>query len=171
MSNSVHLRATESSPSLGVLPQQQFQGYRSQTASHSTAAMLNDPPNTSGWSARIFRRRTPTTDGNTYQPASSNALIPNMGSAEQPPAYVSASTWSGQQYHQSQRGAPPRGGSMHQFAPSNAPGPNMAPSAEQHQAYVPERIMTYEEMEHVERQANEDWMRHPLAAQSPGMGQ
>jgi hypothetical protein len=77
--------------------------------------------------------------------------------AEQQQTHLPGNNWGGQQYRQ--------------FAPPNAPGLSMAPLSEQHRAYVPEHIMTYEEMQHVERQVNEDWMRPSMAAQGPGMGQ
>jgi hypothetical protein len=91
--------------------------------------------------------------------------------AEQQQTHLPGNNWGGQQYRQPQHGVPMRDARTHQFAPPNAPDPSMAPSAEQHQAYVPEHIMTYEEMQHVERQVNEDRMRPSMAAQGPGMGQ
>ncbi|KIM88374.1 hypothetical protein PILCRDRAFT_814273 [Piloderma croceum F 1598] len=214
-----HLRPTESSPSLGLPPQQQLQGYGSQTASQSTAAVHNHSSSPSRWATRIFQRRALTTDGSTYQSESPNTPGPNMApsakqlqahmpvnnwggqhhqarrgapsrdrrthlspdpsmtpSAEQQWTHSPGNNWGGQQYHQPQhgRGAPTRYGSTHQFAPPNAPGPNVAPSSEQHRAYVPEHITTYQERQQVERQVDEEWERRPMMAQGPGrpgMGQ
>ena len=209
MSNTEHRRATESNPSLGLPPQQQLQGYGSQTASRSTAAVHNVPRNSNTWRSR-FSRRDPTSasssgapginiassaeqqqahvpgrtwDGNQsqhgaptrdgqHQFVSPNAPGTNMMPwAEQQQTHLPGNNWGGQQYRQPQHGVPTRDARTHQFAPPNAPGLSMTPSAEQQRAYVPERIMTYEEMLHVERQVNEDRMRSPMAAQGPGMGQ
>ena len=88
-SSAGQLRPTDSSSSLGLPPQQQLQGYGSQTASRSTAAVHNLSTGPSRCATRIFQRRAPTTDGSTYQSASSNTPGPNMApSAEQPQAYV-----------------------------------------------------------------------------------
>ncbi|KIM88368.1 hypothetical protein PILCRDRAFT_814266 [Piloderma croceum F 1598] len=209
-SNTEHRRATESSPSLGLPPQQQLQGYGSQTASRSTAAVHNVPRNPNTWRSRMFTHRDPTgassssapginmassaerqqapvpgrtwggnqsqhgapTRDGQHQFALPNTPGPNvMPWAEQHQTHLPGNNWGGQQYRQPQHGVPTRDARTHQFAPPNAPGLSMAPSSEQHRAYVPEHIMTYEEMQHVERQVNEDWMRPSVAAQGPGMGQ
>jgi hypothetical protein len=62
---------------------------------------------------------------------------------------------------------------MHQFVPPNAPGPSIAPSSEQHRAYIPEHITTYQERQQVEHQVYEEWERRLVAQKTgrPGMGQ
>jgi hypothetical protein len=128
MSNTEHWRATESSPSLGLPPQQQLQGYGSQTASRSTAAVHNVPRNLNTWRSRMFSRRDPTSA------SSSSAQDINMASsAGQQQAHVLGHTWSG---NQSQHGAPTRDG-QHRFASPNTPSPNMMPWVEHHQTQLP----------------------------------
>ena len=107
-----------------------------------------------------------------HQFVSLNALGPNMMLwAKQQQTHLPGNNWGGQQYCQPQHGVPMRDACTHQFVPLNDPGLSMVPSSEQHQVYVPEHIMTYKEMQHVEHQVNEDWMWPSMAAQGPGMGQ
>ena len=54
--------------------------------------------------------------------------------AEQQQAPVQGHTWGG---HLSQRGGPMNDGRAHQFASSNASGPNMMPSTQQQQTHLP----------------------------------
>ena len=170
-------QAMQSSPSLAVASQHRQS--RRQMANSASAVELTpqqplySPAGPSSGDPRSFGQHLNTQHLRPVaQYITSTSQSPNMPpSAEQQRGHVQGHIWGGQQYRQPQRGAPSRGGSTHQFAPPNAPGPNMTPSTEQHQAYIPQHIMTYEEMQRVDSQVNEDWMRHPVAAQGPGMGQ
>jgi hypothetical protein len=168
----------QSSPSLTVTPQYGQMAYSASAVALTPQQPLypTSPADPPFGNPRFFGQHVNTQHLHLGRSAAeyntSTSQGPNVPlSAEQHRGHGQGYILGGQQYHQPQRGAPTRGGSTHHFVPPNAPGPSMAPSAEKHQAYVPEHIMTYEEMQHVERQVNEDRMRPSMAAQGPGMGQ
>ncbi|KIM88363.1 hypothetical protein PILCRDRAFT_3370 [Piloderma croceum F 1598] len=170
-------QAMQSSPSLTVMPQYGQTAYSASAVALTPQQPLytNSPADPPFRDSRSFGQHMNTQHLHLGRSAAEYITSTSQGpsmppSTEQHRGHVQGHIRGGQQYRQLQRGAPPRGGSTHQFAPPNAPGPSMAQSAEEHQAYVPERIMTYEEMQHVERQVNEDRMP-PMSTQGPGMGQ